>query len=200
MLVIAASAAGSPAQANVITGNLWHVPDAVARNAIPANIPGTKPDVTFDVNSPLNFTTPGTVHTFLTSGGASNFVENTPGTLASIMSNAVTSTIISFNGVVAVTNGEQFTVAHDDGLTLIIGGVNLGFNPGPTAPTTSTAIYTGPSGTFPFQLVYGECCSGSAVLQVDLAFSNSIPEPSTIAFLGILGLLSLGVSRVRRSG
>ena len=198
VFAIAASAGGSIAHGNLITGDLWHVPDAVARNAIPANVPGTTPDVTFDVNSPLNFTTPGTVQTFLNSGGAFNFVENTPGTLASILSNGVTSTIISFNGVVTVTNGEHFTVAHDDGLTLIIGGVNLGFNPGPTAPTTSTATYTGPSGTFPFQLVYGECCAGSAVLRVDLPFSNPVPEPSTIAILGVAGLLSLGLRRVRR--
>ena len=94
VFAIAASAGGSIAHGNLITGDLWHVPDAVARNAIPANVPGTTPDVTFDVNSPLNFTTPGTVQTFLNSGGAFNLVENTPGTLASILSNGVTSTIL----------------------------------------------------------------------------------------------------------
>ena len=198
VFAIVASAGASLAHSNLITGDLWHVPDAVARNAIPANVPGTTPDVTFDVNSPLNFTTPGTVQTFLNSGGAFNFVENTPGTLGSTLSNGVTSTIISFSGVVTVTNGEHFTVAHDDGLTLIIGGVNLGFNPGPTAPITSTATYTGPSGTFPFQLVYGECCAGSAVLRVDLPFSNPVPEPSTVTILGIVALMGLGLSRVRR--
>jgi hypothetical protein len=77
-------------------------------------------------------------------------------------------------------------VTHDDGLTLIIGGIDLGFNPGPTAPITSVATYTGPSGNFPFQLVYGECCGGPAVLQVDLPFSDipGVPEPSTWLLFG----------------
>jgi len=39
------------AHANTITGNLWHVPEVTSQNAIPANVPGTTPDVTFDVNS-----------------------------------------------------------------------------------------------------------------------------------------------------
>jgi hypothetical protein len=87
-----------------------------------------------------------------------NIVENTPGTLASLMDNGTQGTLLNFTGSVTVTNGQMFTVTHDDGLTLIIGGTNLGFNPGPTAPIISTATYTGPSGTFPFQLVYAECC------------------------------------------
>ena len=198
VFAIAASAAGSLAHGNVISGDLWHVSDAVARNAIPANVPGTTPDVEFDVNSPLNFITPGSVQTFLSSGGAFNIVENTPGTLASTLSNGVISTIISFTGFVTVTNGEQFTVTHDDGLTLIIGGLDLGFNPGPTPPITTTATYTGPSGTLPFQLVYGECCAGSAVLQVDLPFSNTpVPEPATLALVGA-ALAAMGWARRRK--
>ncbi len=66
------------AQANTITGRLWHVPEATSLNAIPANVPGTTPDVTFDVNSPINFSaTSATVATWLASGGAFNIVENT---------------------------------------------------------------------------------------------------------------------------
>lgn len=65
-------------------------------------------------------------------------------------------------------------MTHDDGLTLIIGSLNLGFNPGPTPPITSVATYTGLSGNFPFQLVCGECCGGPAVLQVDLPFTNPV--------------------------
>ena len=202
-LAIVALAGSTLAQSNVITGDLWKVPDAVARNAIPGNVPATAPDVTFDVNSPLNFTTPGTVATFLSSGGAFNLIENTSGTLASVLSNGVSSTIITFSGFVSVTAGEQFTVAHDDGLTLIIGGLDLGFNPGPTPPTTSTATYNGPSGNFPFQLVYGECCGGSAVLRVDLPFSNQplgVPEPATLALIGIgIGGLSLARAKRRRT-
>ncbi len=188
------------AQANTISGNLWHVPEATSQNAIPANVPGTTPDVTFDVNSPMNFFgTSVTVGTWLANGLAFNIVQNTLGTLASLMDNGSQGTLLEFTGFVTVTNGQTFTVTHDDGLTLIIGGINLGFNPGPTAPITSNATYTGPSGTFAFQLVYGECCGGPAVLQVDLPFSNTpaVPEPGTWLLLGS-GLAGLAAWKRKR--
>jgi len=153
------------------------VPEAISQNAIPANVPGTTPDVTFSVNSPFNFSgTSVSVGTWLASSSAFGIAENTAGTLASLMDNGTFGTLVSFAGQVTVTNGEMFTVTHDDGLTLIIGGLNLAFNPGPTSPITSIATYTGPSGTFDFQLVYGECCGGPAVLQVDLPFTAAVPS------------------------
>ena len=183
------------AQANTISGNLWHVSEATSQNAIPANVPGTSPDVTFQVNSPFNFFgTSVTVWTWLGNGSAFNIIENTAGTLASLMDNGSQGTLLEFLGFVTVANGQTFTVTHDDGLTLIIGGIDLGFNPGPTAPITSIATYTGPSGNFPFQLVYGECCGGPAVLQVELPFSDipGVPEPSTWLLFGS-GLAGLAV-------
>ena len=193
-LVTLALVYGGMAQANTATGNLWHVPEATSQNAIPANVPAAPADVTFDVFSPFNFSGSGvTVGTWLGSSGAFNIVENTAGTLASLMDNGVVGTLLNFTGFVSVTNGQQFTVTHDDGLTLIIGGLDLGFSPLPTAPITSLATYNGPTGNFPFQLVYAECCGGPAVLQVDLPF-QSVPEPATGLFLvtGILGLLGYG--------
>ncbi|HJV63046.1 MAG TPA: hypothetical protein VJ743_19010, partial [Albitalea sp.] len=166
-IALAMAAASLSAAANTAAGKLWHVPEAVTLSATPANVPLVAPDVTFDVTSPFNFSgTSVSVGTWLASSSAFNITENTAGTLASLMDNGTTGTFVQFTGMVSVTNGQQFTVTHDDGLTLIIGGINLGFNPGPTAPITSLATYTGPTGTFAFELDYAECCGGPAVLQV----------------------------------
>ena len=55
---------------------------------------------------------------FLLTGGAFNIVEHTAGALLNTTNNH----LYEFLGRVAVTNGQQFNVLHDDGLTLIIGG------------------------------------------------------------------------------
>ncbi len=200
-LLIGVGVSTAQASVNTVTGHLWHVSEATSQNAIPANVPGSTPDVTFQVNSPMNFFgTSATVGTWLGNGFAFNIIENTPGTLASLMDNGSQGTLLEFTGFVTVTNGMTFNVTHDDGLTLIIGSTDLGFNPGPTAPTTTLETYTGPSGTFAFQLVYGECCGGPAVLQVDLPFTASVPEPETYAmFMAGLGLMGF-IARRRKNG
>ena len=183
--------------ANIVSGSLWRVSEAASQNAIAANIPATGPDVTFDVNSPFNFNaTSATIGGWLASSSAFNLVENTAGALGELMDNGIQGTIVEFTGSVSVVNGQTFTVTHDDGLTLIIGGLDLGFNPGPTAPVTSLATYTGPTGTFPFQLIYGECCGGPAVLQIDLPLQRSVPDAGSTAAL--LGLGIAGFALIRR--
>ncbi len=192
-----------PAQANTINGELWHVPEATAQNATIANTPGTTPDVTFQVNTPLNFSVlspPPTVAQWLTSGSAFNVVQNTAGTLASPMDNFSTGTFVDFKGNVTVTNGMTFTAEHDDGLQLMIGGLMVIDAPGPTSPTLTTVTYTGPSGTFAFNLSYGECCSGQSIMKVNLPF-EAVPGP--IAGAGIPGLVAgcfalVGLARRRR--
>jgi hypothetical protein len=196
MAILAVSSPGA-----VVTGSIWIVAPEVSQNAIPANVPATTPDIIFDVDSPLSFSIDESGATnlgaFLASGGAFNIVENTPGVLASD-SNDI---LMELTGFVSVTNGQVFSAAHDDGLTLTIGGINLGFSPLPTSPTVSDRTYTGPSGNFPFQLVYGECCSGPAVLIVELEFGNipgSLPEPSTWSMV-LGGTVAAVVLRRRRA-
>jgi hypothetical protein len=173
--------------ANTISGSLWRVPEATSQNAIPANVPMTMPNVTFDVNSPFNFSaTNATIAAWLASSSAFNVDEKISGSLASLMDDNTTGVLVQFIGTVSVTTGQTFNVTHDDGLTLIIGGLNLGFNPGRNQPDTNLATYTGPPGNFPFQLVYGECCTGQAVPQVDLPF-EAVPSP--IVGAGLPGLI-----------
>jgi len=58
-------------KANTVTGFLWHVPEAVAQNAVPANVPDRTPDLQFSVDSPLNlFGISATVGDWLSSNGA----------------------------------------------------------------------------------------------------------------------------------
>ncbi len=192
--------AGLPmAYADSIDGRLWGVPEAVSQNAIPANVPLTPADVTFSVNSPLNFSaTDATVNAWLLSGSAFN-IAGSAAALARLMDNGITGTMVEFTGMVSVTNGQTFTVTHDDGLSLIIGGLDVISAPLPTAPVTTTATYTGPTGNFPFQLVYGECCGGPAVLQVDLPFRSSVPEPASVALIAGGLLLIRGIRRFRKA-
>jgi hypothetical protein len=200
-----ALAGAGMAQANTVSGNLWRVPEATAQNAVPANIPATIPDVVFDVDSPLNFGSVdlgrnSTIGTWLENAGATHIIENTSGTLDAPMDNGTQGTLLEFSGTVTVTSGQTFTVAHDDGVTLLIDGQDIGLSSGPTSPVTSTATYTGPTGTVPFQLVYAECCGGEAVLQVNLPFTSAVPEPETYAmFMAGLGLMGF-LARRRRIG
>lgn len=182
------SAAAFNASGAPITGFLWNVTDLVAQNAILANVPGTPPNVTFSVNSPLNFDNGGSVNDFLTSGGAFNIV----GSVADL-SRSISPSLLEFIGMVSVTNGQQFTVTHDDGLTLNIGGLDVITASGPTPPTHTTATYTGPTGNLPFTLVYGECCGGSAVLQIGLPLqpASGTPEPGSFGLIAG-GLPTLG--------
>ncbi len=121
------------AHADTITGSIWENQPSAAADATPANVPGTTPDVTFSVNSPMDFDSRTaangyTIGGFLATGGATIL------TGAGEAGNTMNNTIFDFKGMVTVTNGQTFTVTHDDGLTLTINGNSVIDVPGPTAP------------------------------------------------------------------
>lgn len=180
-----------------IMGTAYSVTSAQAQNAAPG-FTGTA-EATFTVPSAACGTaaqdlcfdsrTSGTGYTlggFLATGGATGISYMGPGAAG----NSVNDTILQFTGMISVTNGETFTISHDDGLTLTIGGSLFVNDPGPTAPVTDTYTYSGPTGNLSFDLIYGECCGAPAVLDATLPYS-SVPEPSSFGLLGV-GLLGLG--------
>jgi hypothetical protein len=106
-------------------------------------------------------------------------------------------TVWDFSGIVFIKHDETITITHDDGLTLDIAGSPLsGFTSGPTSPTVQSGTWTGPSGVYAVNLVYGECCGPPAVLQAALA-----PEPSTWAMIlaGFAGLGFVGYRKTKQS-
>jgi hypothetical protein len=183
----------SLAHASTVIGAIYENQPIAGANATPANVPAGTPDVTFSVSSPINFLS-GSLYTigeFLASGGATVLSG------ASELGNTLNNTLFNFTGMVSVTNGQQFTVGHDDGLTLVINGQTVIDEPQPTSFNTDTATYTGPTGTYAFQLVYGEVLGAPAALEISLPLTSAVPEPSTWAMM-ILGFFGIGFMTYRQ--
>jgi hypothetical protein len=203
ILAMTASAAClNVASANIVSGTGWEVTSAEAQNATPteiAGLPAGLPSFTFSAPSdPLSFNPadtnpPYTVGGWLASGGATGITYSNGAASSDTMNN----TLFLFTGNVTVAIGEMFSVGHDDGVTLIIGGTTVVDEPGPTALDITPFTWTGASGTYSFTLAYGECCGPPASLVVDLPLS-SVPEPSTWAML-VVGFGGLGFAGFRRA-
>lgn len=166
-------------------------------NVPPSLTPGTA-GVTFTAPSdPLSFNPSDTgaiytLGTWLASAGATGSYFG-----GATSSDSLDNTIMNITGTVSVTTGEQFTIQHDDGATLIIGGVTVIDDPGPTSAVETTETYTGPSGNETFQLVYGECCGAPASLVVDLPLNSTVPELSTWGMMAV-GFGAIGFVAYRR--
>jgi len=184
-----------------ILRSAYFVSEAQSQNAV-IGFPHGAANATFSVpNGPINFTSaPGySLSQFLLSNPGTIILTGSAGDLARALDNADGGTMLELTGQVSVVNGQTFTVNHDDGLQLLIGGILVVNTPGPTAPVTTTVTYTGPTGTFAFDLVYGECCGAPAVLATSLPLqaAPAVPEPETYAML-LVGLGLMGFVARRR--
>jgi len=184
-----------------ILGSAYFVSEAQSQNAV-IGFPHGAANATFSVpNGPINFTSaPGyTLSQFLLSNPGTSILTGSAGDLSRALDTAAGGTMLELTGQVSVINGQTFTVQHDDGLQLMVGGLLVVNVPGPTAPVVTTVTYTGPTGTFAFDLVYGECCGAPAVLATSLPLqaAPAVPEPETYAML-LAGLGLMGFVARRR--
>ncbi|SRR6266851_2725134 len=182
-----------------IIGAAYFVSEAESQNAVIGFAHGA-PNATFSLpNGPISFTSAGgySLGAFLASSPGEITLTGTAADLAQALDSVAGGTMIELTGSVSVINGQTFTVQHDDGLQLRIGGLLVVDVPGPTAPVITTVTYTGPTGTFAFDLVYGECCGPPAVIATSLPLvGTTVPEPATLALLSA-AVIGFGVARRR---
>lgn len=210
ILALAASFLASPHSHATVIGAAY-LNNAANTDAV-IGFPHGAPDVTFLVPSPTNaactgifagdtlcFDSTATINAY-TLGGflATGGVTVVTGTSADL-SAPLNSTVFEFTGTVTVTDGQTFQAGHDDGLQMQIGSALVINAPGPTSFTTTPVTYTGPTGTFAFDLVYGECCGPPAFLGVSLPLITPAPEPMSIALLGSALVGLAGTRYLRRA-
>jgi hypothetical protein len=130
-------------------------------------------------------------------GGASGVTGATYTGTPSDGSATLDNTLWEFSGTAFFTNGEVFSVGHDDGTQMYVNGVNVLSQPGPTSFALSSFTYTGPTGLESFNFLYGETNGAPAVYETNLQSGGNTPEPSTFALLGTGLLAAAGAIRRR---
>jgi hypothetical protein len=179
------------ANADLINGIFWSVPAATADN-VPTlgDTPGpyatewgtfTASAIDFSGDAPGAFNLGGFLNSF---GAASNIVYMNGATASTDLSNV----LFEFTGTAYFTNGQGFSVVHDDGLNLYVNGSLVLGAPDETAPITSNFTYNGPTGNENFDFIYANGPPTQADFQTTLVspvtlVGTPVPEPSTIVLL-----------------
>jgi len=101
--------------------------------------------------------------------------------------------LYEFTGSAYFVKNQVYSIQHDDGVEIQIGG-SSNFDTGSTlagatSPVISPITYTGATGMQSFIFTYGECCGAPAVFQTTLA----TPEPMSMLLLGTV-LLGVGTT------
>ena len=160
----------------------------------------TAPLVDFEVltgQSSIN-----TLEDFLDSGSA-NYSNVMPG-LNQVMSNiginpscagtnSCYSTAIDIVGTGYFVNGQSYTITHDDGVVMHIGGASFIDAPGPVSAQPDSAVYSGSTGNQPFEIWYMATNGNPEVLTSDIPV---VPDGGVTLML--LGGALVGLESLRR--
>lgn len=154
--------------------------------------------INFDSRSGGNDSAFYTVGSWLTTGGVTNTVAYNGKSLTDALNNNGGGIIFEFQGLATFANGQSYTLAHDDGLSMYVGGSRgdpglsststILYVPEATAPALTSFIYPNGVGSAPtgnginFDFVYAECCGAPAVFTTTLV--SGVPEPGSITLFG----------------
>jgi hypothetical protein len=188
------------AHADTVSGAVWV---GGTTGAIPGTLPGA-PSATFllgNAHSPFNlYGDTGSSYTisgFLTSGGDSLLYTSGAGVGGGSLDN----TLFVFSGFIDLAPG-TYTVTHDDGVIVTVGGVTEIDSPNPTSQENSTFHVSTDTGLVPFEIEYAEVDGPPAILTANSASFGTFgitptPEPSSFVLLGSGLLAAAGMMRRR---
>ena len=148
-------------------------------------------------SSAINFNNNGanTIGSFINSGSLLSSVSYLNGYTAS---SNLDFSLFTFTGTAYFTQGQTYSATHDDGTVMMVGTTTVISSPSPTAPITTTFVFSNPSGNYDFQYDYTEQQGGSTYSTN--ATVSPVPEPASMALCGT-GILALaGFARRRFVG
>jgi hypothetical protein len=105
------------------------------------------------------------------------------------------STLIEVFGSGMFVNGQTYHLQHDDGAIWNVNGSAFISSGGPTTPITTSAVWTGGTGNYAYEIDYVATNGNPEVLQADVP--ASVPEASSILILAFMGAV-LGLGRKLR--
>jgi PEP-CTERM motif len=188
------------AHADTVSGSVYV---GGTTGAIPATLPPGAPSATFllgSVGNPFNMSTANyTISGFLTSGGDSLLYTSGAGVGGTTLDN----TLFVFSGFIDLAPG-NYSVTHDDGVIVTVGGVTEIDAPNPTSQEHSTFHVSTDTGLVPFEIEYAEVDGAPAILQASGGSFGTFgitptPEPSSFVLLGSGLLAAAGMIRRRMS-